>query len=124
MKNKSKALYLGNTYDECCEFTQGREYDFYDLGDGFIGLCDDNDTERCIKNGTFYKFKLINEDHFVTETECASMQPSADKKPEFRYYINGEVVTKVKFDDTLLCVKDFESSGFDTSSIKFEVKFE
>lgn len=124
MKNKLKALYLGNTYDECCEFTPGREYDFCDLGDGFIGLCDDNDTERCIKNGAFYKFKLINEDNFVTENECAVIASRSDKKPGLRYYINGHEVDEIEFGSVYRTVYELDRDGIKCDTIKFEVKFE
>lgn len=60
-----KALYLGNTDNEYCGFTVGKEYKIHDLGEGDIAAYDDNGVYRYIKNGAFHEFKPSGEDdHF------------------------------------------------------------
>ena len=81
MTTKSKAVYLGNTDGDYCGFTVGKEYDVCDFEGRFIELCDDNDNHRWVKNGALHEFDLLGvDDSFVTETECAVMPPSDDKK--------------------------------------------
>lgn len=122
MTINSKALYLGNIGNENCGFTVGKEYKIHDFKGGYIVVCDDYDNYRRINNGAFHKFCLLKDDDGLKVTIPDEFITKEEK--QFKYYINGEVVTKVKFDDTLLCVKEFKSDGVDTSSIKFEVKFQ
>lgn len=90
MARTSKAVYLGNTHDEYCGFTVGKEYEIEQYTNDVLILVVDDDGEcRGINNGAFHKF-WINEkfDSFVTETECRIKVPAGDKKPYLRYYIN------------------------------------
>ncbi len=68
--------------------------------------------EQDLSPGDIYDFEALIPDEFI------------GKEKQFKYYINGEVVSKVNFDYALSCIKDFKSDGVETSSIKFEVKFE
>ncbi|QXV81831.1 hypothetical protein bas03_0004 [Escherichia phage JulesPiccard] len=125
MTNTSKAVYIGNNDDKYCGFTPGNEYDVCVLDDGFLGVYDDDDIHRCIKNGTLHEFKLDCEDgHFVTETECEVMPPIDNKKPELRYYINGHEVDMVEFGNVRYTVEQLNEDGVKCDTIKFEVKFE
>lgn len=123
MTTKSKAVYLGNTDGEYYGFTVGKEYDVdkYITENDYIGAFSNDGDYRHIKNGAFHKFGIQDENGAL---KLKIKDESISKEKQFKYYINGELVTKVKFDDTLFLVKDFESDGIDTSSIKFEVKFE
>ncbi|HIC1275382.1 TPA: hypothetical protein ACWZ7Z_004991, partial [Escherichia coli] len=79
---------------------------------GYMGVTDDSGFRAIFIPDNIYDFEVLIPDEFI------------GKEKQFKYYINGAAVSKVKFDDTLLCVKEFKSDGIDTSSIKFEVKFE
>ncbi|AQN32389.1 virion structural protein [Escherichia phage vB_EcoS_CEB_EC3a] len=109
-----KAVFKGYKKAGCLEFTIGKIYELSTATEafGFLKVTDDDGFNGVIIPGDTYDFEVLIPDEFI------------NKKKQFKYYINGEVVTKTKFDDTLLCVKDFKSDGIDTSSIKFEVKFE
>ena len=121
----SKALYLGNTNNKDCGFTVYKEYDIYDFEDGYIGAYDDNDSYLYFKNGAFHKFKLHDGDiYFITETQCAVMPPSDDKKTELRYYINGHEVEMIEFENVRYTVDQLGKDGVKCDTIKFEVKFE
>lgn len=121
----SKALYLGNTKNEDCGFTVGKEYKIHDFGSGYIGVYDDNGYYRYIDNGAFQKFKTHDEHgYFVTKTECAVMLPGHDKKPEIRYYINGHEVDVIEFGNVRYAVNQLDEDGVKCDTIKFEVKFE
>lgn len=124
MTNSSDAIYLWNTDCEYCDFTVGKAYtvNHFDIADeNYFWCSDDNGVYRYIKNGAFHTFAIREENGDI---KLKIPDEFIGKEKQFKYYINGEAVSKVKFDDTLLCVKDFKSDGIDTSSIKFEVKFE
>ena len=109
-----KAVFKGYKKVGCFKFTVGKIYEISTklAPYGYSEVTDDNDFRVTFIPGDTYDFEVLIPDEFIV------------KEKQFKYYINGEAVSKVKFDDTLLCVNDFESSGVDTSSIKFEVKFE
>lgn len=109
-----KAVFKGYKKPGCFEFTAGKIYDLSTTPGacGYAEVTDDNNFRGTFIPGDIYDFEVLIPDGFITDNR------------QFKYYINGEAVTKVKFDDTRLCVKDFESEGIDVSSIKFEVKFE
>ena len=124
----SKALYLGNIDNEDCGFTVGKKYrvNRFDTEDeNYFWCVDDHDGYRYIKNGEFHKFKLSDDDdHFVTETECAVMPPSDDKNPGLTYYINGHEVDEIEFGSVYRTVYELDRDGIKCDTIKVEVKFE
>ena len=125
MKIYSKALYLGNTDNEDCGFTPGMKYRIHDFGDGYVGVYDNYDVYRFIKNGEFHKFEIRDEGcSLVTEIECAVMPPRDDKKPELRYFINGHEVGMIEFENVRYKVDQLDEDGVKCDTIKFEVKFE
>lgn len=105
--------YIGSEHLVKRNFTAGKDYNLKDAKFGFYMTQDDKGKSLIFQNGVDYMFELVD--------ECKSID---NLIPSFKFFINGYAVSKVKFDDTLLCVKDFKSDGIDTSSIKFEVKFE
>lgn len=124
MARTSKAVYLGNIGNEYCGFTVGNDYEIYDFEDGYIGVRDNNGTHLCIKNGASHKFGLLDDDHFITETECAVTPTLNDEKPKLRYYINGHEVDMIEFGNVGRTVYEFDRDGVKCDTIKFEVKFE
>lgn len=127
MEYSVKAKYLGNTNNEYAGFTELKQYEAYDYGDGFIGVYDDSGTFRQVKNDAFHNFKIINNDDdecFVTETKCAVMVPAIDEKPDLRYYINGHEVDMIEFSNVRCQVLELDEDGVKCDTIKFEVKFE
>lgn len=109
-----KAVFKGYKKPGHFEFTVGKIYDLSTIPETcrYTMVTDDNDFTGTFIPGEIYDFEVLIPGSFITDNR------------QFKYCINGEVVTKVKFDDVLLCVKDFKKDGIDTSSIKFEVKFE
>lgn len=109
-----KAVFKGYKKPGFYKLTVGKTYELSTTpGEcGYTEVTDDNNFRVAFIPGDTYDFEVLIPDSFITDNR------------QFKYYINGEAVTKVKFDDTRLCVKDFESDGIDVSSIKFEVKFE
>ncbi|QGH76704.1 hypothetical protein [Escherichia phage BEK3] len=127
MGRTSKVVYLGSNTGECGGFTVGKEYKAYNYNTeyNYISTYDDKGSYRQIKNGAFHHFKLHDEDdHFVTETECAVMQPSEDKKPSLIYCINGHEVDMIEFENVRHKVLELDAYGVKCDTIKFEVKFE
>lgn len=126
MARTSKAVYLGNIGNEDCGFTVGKEYDVhnYETEDNYIGAFGDDGGYRHIKNGAFHKFGLLDDDHFVTETECAVTPTLNDEKPKLRYYINGHEVDMIEFENVRYKVDQLDEDGVKCDTIKFEVKFE
>lgn len=121
----SKALYLGNIGNEDRGFTVGKEYKINDLGEGDIGTYDDYGVYRYTENGEFHKFRLLEvDDSFVTETECAVTPTLSDEKPKLRYYINGNDVDMIEFENVRHKVLELDAYGVKCDTIKFEVKFE
>ena len=109
-----KAVFKGYKKVGLFEFTIGKIYELsktHGVG-GYMGVTDDNGFRLAFIPGYIYDFELLIPDEFIS------------KENQFKYYINGEVVSKAKFDDTLLCVKCFKSDGIDVSSIKFEGRFQ
>lgn len=121
----SMALYLGNIGNEDCGFTVGMKYKIQDFEDGYIGVYDNHDVYRYIKNDSFHKFKLHCEDeYFVTETECVVMPHSDDKSPKLRYYINGHEVDMVEFGNVRHIVRQLDYDDVKCDTINFEVKYQ
>lgn len=123
MATKLKAVYLGNEDGEYRGFTVGNEYEVgnYIAENDCFGSFDDDGCYLYINNGAFHKFRIHDENGYLnlkTQDEFIS------KEKQLKYYINGDAVTKCKFNDVLLCVMGFQSDWIDASSIKFEVKFE
>ena len=109
-----KAVFKGYKKVGWFEFTIGKIYDIStEIGaHEYSQVTDDNGFRARFIPGDIYDFEALIPDD------------SIGKEKQFKYYINGEVVSKVKFDYALSCIKDFKSDGIETSSIKFEVKFE
>ena len=109
-----KAVFKGYKKVGCFEFTIGKIYELSTTPGacGYVEVTDDNDFRGTFIPGDIYDFVVLIPDEFI------------GKERKFKYYINGEAVSKVKFDDALSCVKDLEADGVDTSSIKFELRFE
>lgn len=109
-----KAVFKGYKKAGRLEFTIGKIYELSETRGvgGYMGVTDDSGFRAIFIPDNIYDFEVLIPDEFI------------GKEKQFKYYINGEAVSKVKFDDTLLCVKEFKSDGIDTSSIKFEVKLE
>lgn len=126
MTTKLNAVYLGNTDEEYCGFTVGKEYevDIYNYENDYIATFDDDGVCRHVKNGAFHKFGLPNDGDFVTETECAVGASDIEEKAELRYYINGHEVGAVEFANVRDKVLELDDGGVKCDSIKFEVKFE
>lgn len=120
-------------------FTVGKIYDLIpnEAAEGFYDVKDDEGVSHLIRpNKLVYDFEFLPEDKLLT---CSKLfddtygyemmmndilnKPQIEQK-RFTFYINGDAVTKRRFDEVLSCVKDFEDEGVDTSSIKFELKFE
>ena len=126
----SRASYLGSTNNENRGFTVDKEYKINDFGDGYIGVFDDYGVYRYIENGEFHKFRLHKfrllevDDSFVTETECAVTPTLNDEKTKLRYYINGNEVEMIEFENVRFTVEQLDEDGVKCDTIKFEVKFE
>lgn len=126
MTINSKVLYLGNTDNEDCGFTPGNEYDAYDFGDGYIGVYDNNDVYRYIKNGAFHKFDIERDRSGITTDDSRDSKVtdggdfSLDEKMQYR--MNGVMVPKSFFEDKLVEVERLKSRGVSVF-IDFEVSF-
>lgn len=140
MKAVFKGYKLGSGVRYGVHLTVGRVYDLTpcEEKDGLFEVVDDLCVTHVIRpNGIIYDFEVLTEDKPLSYDELfddaaygyyvavngTSNKPQIERK-RFTYYINGGAVTKRRFDDVLLCVNDFKKDGIDTSSIKFEVKFE
>lgn len=127
MARTSKAVYLGNTGNEYCGFTVGKEYDIhnYETGDNYIGAFGDDGGFHHIKNGAFHQFDIREGgEGFVTENEHEVVSSGVDKNPGLRYYINGHEVDKIEFGSVYRTVYELDRDGIKCDTIKFEVKFE
>lgn len=124
MARTSKAVYLGNTDDEYCGFTVGKEYDVhnYESEDNHIGAFADDGRYRSIKNGGFHKFEILDEsDCFVTETGCKSID---NVMPSLKFFINGHNVSPEDFEGVKSLLQKLGDDGVKCDTIKLEVKFE
>lgn len=132
-----KAVFKGYKANGSYEFTVGKVYDLTALTrNGYYEVCDDDLSPCVFKNGFTYDFEALPEDKPLSSselldydydrgfiTDCTVKNPQIEEK-RFTYYINEMSVTKERFDSAFSFVKDFEAEGVDTSSIKFELKFE
>lgn len=140
-----KAIFKGhlvesNPSDSEVYFTVGKIYDLIpsEVVDGFYNVRDDKGFTHLIRpNKLGYDFEVLIPDGSLSCSELfddaygyelmvdeISNKPKTGVRKELRYCINDTVVDKGVFDDALSCFAELESMGVDTSSIKFEVKFE
>lgn len=106
-----KAVFKGyNKIAHLFNFTKGDVYDVNILNNGLIKTTDDNGCEVFTANGDIYSFDIIND--FIEEP--ASL----------KYFINGNLVTKGYFYESIGEVNEASRLGVNTSSVKFEIKFE
>lgn len=133
-----KAVFKGYKKAGCFEFTVGKIYELSTTPGscGYTEVTDDNNFRGTFIPGDIYDFEVLIPDEPITSSKlfddsygCEMMMNEILSKPQieqkqFTFYINGDAVTKRRFDEVLSCVKDFEAEGVDASSIKFELKFE
>lgn len=107
--------------------TVGKIYDLIpsEVVEGFYNVEDDNGFVRLIRPNIVYEFEFLNKEEFLMDDIlCNQKLGIAESNGKLKHYVNGIYVTKERFDDVLSCVKYFEAEGVDTSSIKFELRFE
>lgn len=132
-----KAVFKGYKKHGCFEFTVGKVYELSAGAYGYTKVTDDNDFRGTFIPGDIYDFEVLIPDEPIT---CSKLfddsygyemmmneilsKPKIEVGKKLKYRINNTAVDKGAFDDALSCFAELESMGVDTSSIKFEVKFE
>ena len=128
-----KAVFKGylrcrNLEQNGIHFTVGNIYDLIpsEVVEGFYNVEDDDGFVHLLKPSKLvYDFEFLNKEWFLMDDILCNQKPGiAESNGKFKHYVNGIYVTKERFDDVISCVKDFEAKGVDTSSIKFELRFE
>lgn len=100
-------------------FTQGKEYDIEVVdNNGYYSVIDDLNEEIKFKSLFLggYEFEVVPSQNNKIKVK--------DEKRKLKYFINGNLVTKRYFYESLGEVNEAESLGVKVSSVKFEIKFE
>lgn len=85
-------------------------------------------TDECdydvpiLPSSDFYDFSITGEEDSIKEP--SSINCSVEELAHIKCFINGNLVTEDHFEDVYRDVARAKSMGIETSSIKFEMKFE
>lgn len=111
--------YKGKNKFDC--ITIGGTYNAKDLGGGYYSITDDDGMSMIIdiKN---YDIEFINEEYFIKEPTM--LKCSVEEPASLKYFINGNLVTKGFFYESLGELNEADRLGAKVSSVKFEIKFE
>lgn len=123
-----KAVFKGYKKEEACgKFTIGKHYRIepdYDVEGIFIAVDDDGYRIFFKRGDDYYDFEILPKDRPLSSGELFDTAYGYEDKKQLKYYINCTVVDKDYFYETLSSCADLKSRNVDTSSIKFEVRFE
>lgn len=122
-----KAVFKGYKKEACGKFTIDKHYRIepdYDVEGIFIAVDDDGYRIFFKKGDDYYDFEILPKDKPLSSGELFDAAYGFEDEKRLKYYINCTEVNKDYFYETLSSCADLESRNVDTSSIKFEVRFE
>lgn len=103
-------------------FTAGNEYIVTQrFGHDYV-TDDDGYDIPLIPHSYVYDFIIANEEYFIKEP--AMVNCSAEEPAHLKYFINGNLVTKSYFYESIGELNEADKLGAKVSSVKFEIKFE
>ena len=113
-----KAIFIGYKADEhAFNFTKGNEY-IVKQGCNYEYITDDHGYDVSPFN------RALSRIYEFSVSESEALCDPTNETARFKYFINGSLVTKGCFYESLGELNEAEKLGAKVSSIKFEIKFE
>lgn len=112
-----KAIFVGYKSNEhAFNFTKGKSYTIRQ-GFGYEYITDDDDYDVPFNDAIDYNYDFL-------VSENGALPELVEEPAHLKYFINGNLVTKGYFYESLGEVNEADRLGAKVSSVKFEIKFE